>query len=461
MKKFSKKATLAYIIITVTGFFIVNLLRIIKNREPQWFDLLLVLFVCMFAFFSWINYYSKELAKLNNLVKEFAADNYVSIDEVDDGDNDEIDELYKSIQTLTNNSNTTMQKMLQERDQMKTILASMAEGVLAFDITGRLMLINKTAEEMLDVKWEKVHEHYFLEMLPNYQVAYLLNRCLDSGVRQVTEIKLSVLDNEYYRVYITPIKGTEKNIQGVIMVLRNITKLRQLEQMRSEFIANVSHELRTPLTSIKGYVETLLDGAIEDREHANKFLSIINAETNRLNNLISDLLFLSELESGDMEIVKKNIDSAMLLDKVINLLQPMANRKNITVLSNVIPGAETFRACQDMMEQVLINLLDNAIKYSYKEGIVNVIIEPYAKDVSGEEKLAINVIDQGIGIPNENLPRLFERFYRVDKARSRQIGGTGLGLSIVKHVVERHRGSVHVVSSEKEGTVFTVIIPKT
>ena len=459
MKRFTIKATVMYFLITAAGFSALKLITHFTNRELRWFELCGVLFVCLFVFILWMNYYSKVFTQLNDLVQNFAHGNFVDAEE--NFSDDEIGELSKTLQKAAYNSNAAMQKMLQERDLMKTILASMVEGVLAFDLSGRLMLINETAEEMLNVKREKVQGHYFLEMLPNYQVTYLLNRCLVSGENQMTEVKLSSVDKEYYRVYINPIKGTEKNIQGAIMVLRNITKLRQLEQMRTEFIANVSHELRTPLTSIKGYVETLLDGAIENREYANKFLSIINTETNRLNSLISDLLFLSQLESGDMDIVKTKIDSVLLLEKVINLLQPIAAKKNLTIMRNVVPGAETFRGGQDMIEQVMINLLDNAIKYSFEGSTISIHIEPEFKHDSGEEKIVIKVINQGMGIPNESLPRLFERFYRVDKARSRQIGGTGLGLSIVKHVVERHRGSVQAISSEEGGTVFTVVLPKT
>ncbi|HPZ71923.1 MAG TPA: ATP-binding protein, partial [Peptococcaceae bacterium] len=253
--------------------------------------------------------------------------------------------------------------------------------------------------------------------------------------------------------------------QGTVMVLRNVTKLRQLEQMRSEFIANVSHELRTPLTLIKGFVETILDGAREDRELTTKFLTIINNETDRLNTLISDLLFLSQLESGDMEIVKRKIDSRVLVDKIITLLQPVAQSKNIRMESEFKLGAEYFYASEEMIEQVLINLVDNAIKYSFANGVVKIMVKPYrekirASESTGQEKIAIEVTDQGMGIPSHSIPRLFERFYRVDKARSRQVGGTGLGLSIVKHIVERHQGKVLVRSQENQGATFIIILPK-
>lgn len=452
MKKLIFKIALVYILITGTGFLLLQLPLVVAQRHPQWTEVVLIFLFCLTVFIIWLNNYIKQINKLNKMAQEFAKGNLsVTVSNFTD---DELGKLNNAMQIMAYNLNEYLQKTLQEKDQMETILASMVEGVLAFDLTGRLMLINKTAEKMLDVVWEESRECYFLEILENYQIANLLNNCLVDGQIQMAEVRLSPEDLEYYRVYITPIKGKEGTSQGAVMVLRNVTKLRQLEQMRSEFIANVSHELRTPLTSIKGFVETLLDGALEDHEVANKFLTIINAEADRLSELINDLLFLSRLETGDMEIVKEEIDSRALLDKIINLLQPVAMNKNIKICSEVQTGAEVFQARQDMIEQVLINLLDNAIKYSYEEGLIRIIIS------SQQDNIVLQVIDQGIGIPAESLTRLFERFYRVDKARSRQVGGTGLGLSIVKHIVESHHGRVLVESQENRGTIFTVILPE-
>lgn len=452
MKKLIFKIALVYILITGTGFVLLQLPLAVAQRNPQWAEIVLIFLFCLAVFIIWLNNYLKQINKLNKMAQEFAKGN-LSIT-VSNFTDDELGQLNNAMQIMAYNLNEYLQKTLQEKDQMETILASMVEGVLAFDLTGRLMLINKTAEKMLDVVWEESRECYFLEILENYQIANLLNNCLVDGQIQMAEVRLSSEDLEYYRVYITPINGKEGTSQGAVMVLRNVTKLRQLEQMRSEFIANVSHELRTPLTSIKGFVETLLDGALEDHEVANKFLTIINTETDRLSELISDLLFLSRLETGDMEIVKEEIDSWALLDKIINLLQPVAMNRDIKISSEVQTGAEFFQARQDMIEQVLINLLDNAIKYSHEGGLIKVII------ASQEDNVVLQVIDQGIGIPPESLTRLFERFYRVDKARSRKVGGTGLGLSIVKHIVESHHGRVLVESQENRGTTFTVILPK-
>ena len=337
---------------------------------------------------------------------------------------------------------------------MQTILTSMVEEwrwPLIPPVA--CLLMNKTAEEMLNIAFQEAVNRIF-EILRNHQIAELLKQGLADGKRQVREVKLSPEDQEYYMVYVTPIIGINRKCQGAVMVLRNVTKMRRLEQMRSDFVANVSHELRTPLTTIKGYVETLLDGALEDGAVARGFLETINMEADRLNRLISDLLYLSELETGRTWVAKQDIDSREFMERVFDLLKPMAQGKNIKFELNVHNGAEKISVNPDMMEQVMINLLENAVKFSYQEGIVRVEVSPHEKDI------AIRVIDSGIGIPAESLPRIFERFYRIDKARSRELGGTGLGLSIVKHIVSRHRGQVQVESEENRGTAFTIILPK-
>lgn len=457
MKKIIYKAALIFTVITGSGFGVLYLFWEIKKITPHWSVFGGVFLVCLAIFLLFTHHHTKYIVKINNQVQSYANGDLTA--RVITLNDDELGQLNTSLQSMAENLHQRMQQTLQEKGQMETILASMAEGVLAFDITGKLLLINKTAENMLNVVWEEVREHYFLEILENYHIAYLLNKCLVHGEAQTAEVKLSLEDTEYYHVYITPIKGENGLPHGTVMVLRNITKLRKLEQMRSEFISNVSHELRTPLTSIKGFVETLLDGAQEDKELATKFLTIINMETDRLNTLISDLLFLSKLESGDMEIIKVKIEARALVEKIITLLEPVAWHKNIRLESEIKTGAEFFYASYEMIEQVLINLVDNAIKYSHEDGVVKIVLRPGEK-IRQEEQIVIEVIDQGIGIPSQSLSRIFERFYRVDKARSRQVGGTGLGLSIVKHIVERHHGRVQVKSQENEGSDFMIILPK-
>lgn len=488
MKKIFTKAALLYTLITGSGFVLLYFFVNIEKRPLPWQECAAVFAACLLVFLLFVRHHTRIIARLNEQTRAFANGD-LSVRVMNTGD-DELGELSTSLQNMADNIQQKMQQTLREKGQMETILASMAEGVLAFDATGRLLLINKSAEFMLNVSWEEMRERYFLEILENYHIADLLNICLVDGQTQVAEVQLNEEDSEYYQVYITPIKGKNGLPQGAVMVLRNITQLRQLEKMRSEFISNVSHELRTPLTSIKGFVETLLDGALEDKNLSTKFLTIIDTEADRLNGLINDLLFLSELESGEMEIVKDQIYSQVLVENIITLLQPVAQNKNINLESEIVAGAESFYACYEMIEQVLINLVDNAIKYSFENGVVRIVFRPWNEEMrqlestepaertenaeragdtgwaeknekAGEDEyIVIEVIDQGLGIPSESMPRIFERFYRVDKARSRQVGGTGLGLSIVKHIVEGHHGRLKVESKVNSGSIFMIILPK-
>ena len=453
MRTLSFTAALCYLILAgIVSLLIEYYLKTFGNQSYLWLAIFGTLVASAGVFYLWINVKTRMLVKLKDLVNAFAVGDltpklFITAE-------DEIGELSEALYNMAGNLKRQIQQTIQERDQMETILASMVEGVLAFDKAGRLMLINKTAEDMLALKWENAKGRYFLEFLQNYQLADLLKMGLSEGKVQAIEVRKTPEDPEIYRVYITPIIGEEGKNQGAVMVLRNVTKMRLLEKMRSEFVANVSHELRTPLTSIKGYVETLLDGDYENKVISKKFLQIINAQTDRLNRLISDLLYLSKLETGSMEVVKKNIDAASLLSKVINVLRLVAKEKNISFESYVHPSVRKICVNQDMLEQVLINLLENAVKYSHNGGVVKVEIVPH------EDGIALKVIDNGIGIPANSLSHLFERFYRVDKARSRDVGGTGLGLSIVKHIVDQHRGRVQVESEEDHGAIFTVILPK-
>lgn len=453
MKRLTLKATGIYLVISGLNFlFVYYVASTMKNEEWFWPVVFGIYLLGVAIFLLLINSGVQQIAKLNEMVKRFAQGNLTPTVFIN-GDH-ELGELNQSLRAMAENLDSYLKEAVQKRDQMETILASMVEGVLAFDPTGRLLLMNKTAEEMLNIDFQEAGNHYFLEILRNHQIAELLKQGLADGKRQVREVKLSLEDPEYYMVYVTPIIGKNRKCQGAVMVLRNVTKMRRLEQMRSDFVANVSHELRTPLTTIKGYVETLLDGALEDCAVARAFLETINTEADRLNRLISDLLYLSELETGRTWVAKQDIDSKEFMERVFDLLKPVAQGKNIKFELNVHNGAEKISVNPDMMEQVMINLLENAVKFSYQEGVVRVEVSPHEKDI------AIRVIDNGIGIPAESLPRIFERFYRIDKARSRELGGTGLGLSIVKHIVSRHRGQVQVESEKNQGTAFTIILPK-
>lgn len=452
MRKFTYKAALIYIMIYLSSIFLLKFLSWkYEGTELFWFLATVILIMSATVFILWTDYHTRQLIKLRDMAQGFARGDLIPKTFITS--DDEIGELSDAMHIMAKHLDAYIKETLQERDRMETILASMVEGVLAFDMAGRLILMNKTAEDMIGVTWKEAENHYFLEILRNQELAERMKRVLTDGKRQVVELRLSPTDPEFYRIYFTPIVGKDLHCRGAIMVLRNVTKLRVLEKMRSEFVANVSHELRTPLTSIKGYVETLLDGALDNIELANKFLNIINDETNRLNRLINDLLYLSQLETGYMDVVKRTINSQDIVERVWLIIEPVAKSKDISLISSVDPCRSTIYANQDMIEQVLINLLDNAVKYSHQGGEILLEIAPH------EQGTLIRVSDNGIGIPASSLPRMFERFYRVDKNRSRAAGGSGLGLSIVKHIVERHRGLVSVESEEGKGTAFTIIIP--
>jgi len=253
------------------------------------------------------------------------------------------------------------------------------------------------------------------------------------------------------------LKVTKKRVkydedkEGMLLVVSDITFIKKLEKIRSDFVANVSHELKTPLTSIKGFVETLKDGAIEDKEIAGKFLNIIEVEVERLVRLINDLLYLSEIENAKIQVTEDDVNVKEVLEECIELLRFKAESKNIKMQLRLDDKLK-MKIHKDWLKQIFINLIDNAIVYNRENG--EVIIEVERLD----EKIAIRVKDTGIGIPQNEIERIFERFYRVDKGRSRKLGGTGLGLSIVKHIVELYNGKIYVQSEVGKGSEFTIVI---
>ena len=250
------------------------------------------------------------------------------------------------------------------------------------------------------------------------------------------------------------IQHPENRGEGVIVVFHDITELKRLERIRQDFVANVSHELRTPLTTIRGYVEVLQDGSLEDRSQAIQFLQIIDRHTQRMEKIVSDLLLLSEIESPNRSLRKAPFAMTELISSVVEALRPMAESKEQTVRVKVASALPRLRADSLKIHQVITNLLHNAICYTPDTGKICITAK------SLEKGMEISVTDNGMGIPPEDLPRIFERFYRVDKGRSRDLGGTGLGLSIVKHIVEAHGGKVGVESKPGQGSRFCVFLPQ-
>jgi two-component system phosphate regulon sensor histidine kinase PhoR len=335
--------------------------------------------------------------------------------------------------------------------QQQVLFNSMIEGLLLLDRSQKIYLANRSFKHLFSLKAE-LRGKTVLEALRLHELDDLVRRVQAEGQVFDYEFQLPDLNERWLRVNAAVISNSAGEREGTILVFHDLTRLKQLERTREEFVANVSHELRTPLSLIKGYVETLLDGARDNPEVAERFLKIIERNTQRLDLLIQDLLTISALESGRLKLNLQPLELRPLADKVLADLHAKAENKNV-LLVNELPE---FAANADVnrLDQVFANLVDNAIKYGHPEGSVTV----------GGKKLddgwlEIFVQDDGPGIPAESLDRVFERFYRVDKARSRDQGGTGLGLSIVKHIVQAHGGEVRCESELGKGATFFFTLP--
>ncbi len=337
----------------------------------------------------------------------------------------------------------------QEKYQLKVILSSMIDAVILCDTDGKIVMANKAAESLLLVREDGLIGKYFSEVSNDSKINQMINDVLLNGNEVFTETDISP-NIQVFRVHVAPIKNELNKIAGAVAVFHDVTDARNFDQMRSQFVGNVSHELRTPLTSIKGFVETLLDGAMANSATCRRFLTIIDAETNRLTRLIEDLLTLSSIESKERIIYAKPVCIQHTIKAVMNILGPQISEKELHVEFIIQHDLPRIDADEDLLGQVFINLLDNAIKYTPRQG--KIIIRCRRRD----SRVVTTITDTGMGISHESMPRVFERFYRVDKARTRDQGGTGLGLAIVKHIVESHGGEVFVDSEIGQGSTFGV-----
>jgi two-component system, OmpR family, phosphate regulon sensor histidine kinase PhoR len=343
------------------------------------------------------------------------------------------------------------QTTIDAKAQQQVLFNSMLEGLLLLDRNRKIYLANRAFKNLFGLKIE-LRGKTVMEALRVHELAELVERA--EAEKQVLdyELKLPDLSERWLQVNAAVITNSSGEREGTILVFHDLTRLKQLERTRQEFVANVSHELRTPLSLIKGYVETLLDGARNNPEVAERFLKIIERNTQRLDLLIQDLLTISALESERIKLNLQPVELRPLVEKVFSDLKPPAENKNVGLVSQLPELTAT--ADSNRLEQVLANLVDNAIKYGRAQGRVTV----GGKKLDGG-KLEIFVQDDGPGIPAEALDRVFERFYRVDKARSRDQGGTGLGLSIVKHIVQAHGGEVWLKSELGKGATFFFTLP--
>ena len=359
---------------------------------------------------------------------------------------DEIGILTNTFNEMSDILKKTLDKVKEEKNKLSTVFLHMTDGVLAFTKDGSIISMNFKAENMLGIVFDenlKFNDVFSDIVLPKYE---------DEQSMEYIEIDL-LKDKDIYKVLFAPFGNFLESDCGVIVVIHDVTDERRLEDSRKEFVANVSHELRTPLTNIKSYTETILENKqYLDTETEDKFLNIISGETDRMTRIVKDLLTLSKLDYGKMDLTFSKFNIGESLVKVFNSLVLEASNNEVAIGKDEVSELGFMNGDRDRIEQVLTNILSNAIKYTQKGG--NIHIKAY-KTIKDE--VIIRVSDNGYGIPKEDLPRIFERFYRVDKARSREKGGTGLGLAIAKNIVEIHGGTIKIESEVDIGTKVTLI----
>ena len=331
------------------------------------------------------------------------------------------------------------------------IIDASRECVLLIDRSTRIVAANAAARTTFARDTADVLQSRLTELIRDPELHVAIRKALEHGIASEIHVEIIGANTRNYDVYVSVAEiGTE---QHAIAVFYDITRLEKLERVRQEFLSNISHELRTPLTSILAFVETLEDGAIDDGQNNRKFLGVIRRNAERMNALISDILELSLIESGKVTIEKRDIHAASIVDDIYTSLSSKAQVRSVT-LENLIPSEATVFADSARLEQMLTNLIDNGIKFNRAGGSVTVALEPR------DDTRILTVSDTGEGILPEHQTRIFERFYRADRSRAREVGGTGLGLSIVKHLARLHGGEVRVNSRLTEGTVFSIELPQ-
>ena len=368
---------------------------------------------------------------------------------------EEMGGLAEAMNQMAAQLNDRLQTVVSQRNEQEAVLASMIEGVLAVDHQERILRINQAAATLLGTNPELAVGRSLQEVVRKPELQRFITESLQS--RTSIEADMTLLyqgEERFLQTHGTPLRGSDGQTIGALIVIRDVTRLRRLENLRRDFVANVSHELRTPITAIKGAVETLLAGANENPEDSQRFLEIANRQSDRLNAIVEDLLSLSRLErdAESDEVARTHERLLPILESALQSCSSIAKSREVDV--NLFCSEELVANVNSaLLEQAVINLVDNAIKYSESRNFVTV--ESWQEG----EQVMIKVQDRGQGISKAHLPRLFERFYRVDAARSRAVGGTGLGLAIVKHIVQAHNGGVTVHSTPGEGSVFTMSLP--
>ena len=362
--------------------------------------------------------------------------------------NDEIGRLARAFNEMSSTIKNTMAAMSNERGRLAAIMSGLTDGVVMTDVEGKVVLANPAAERLFNFREKDVITRPLIEAVRDHEADDVLKLCLKTGRTQSVQFETAV-SKRFLRVIATPI--TEGELSGALLLFQDLTELRSLQTMRRDLVGNISHELRTPISGIKAMVETLRDGALDDKEAATDFLTRIDNEVDRLTQMVSELTELSRIETGKVELEMTTTDLNLLIEGVIAQLNPLAERQHVTIASELTPPLPPVIIDSDRIRQTVINLVHNAIKFNHPGGKVTISAR------ADGDSVTVSVSDTGIGIARDDLPRVFERFYKADKARTR--GGSGLGLAIAKHTVQAHNGSIWVESEEGKGSTFSFRLP--
>jgi two-component system phosphate regulon sensor histidine kinase PhoR len=423
-------------------------------RKMIWGCLLVLLMAALVAWFV-ARRISRPLEQMKLGVERLALGDFGTRIRVEGAE--EMASLARALNEMAAQLDSRIQTIVGQHSQLQAVFASMVEGVITVDIEERILDVNQSGAKLLNIDPEKVRGKSILLAVRNTHLQNFVKNALACGTPLEGEFssRLGADGQEkYFYAHGARLHNGQGHTTGALIVINDVTKLRRLESIRRDFVANVSHELKTPITSIEGFSETLLDGALDEPEDARRFVEIINKQASRLHAIVEDLLALSRVEQGakQEEICLRRLPVLEVLQAAIQSCNPKAAAEEVAVslVCEQGLGAEINPA---LLEQAVINLLDNAIKYSGKGSVIRVVAEKQPGEV------LIRVCDNGVGIAKQDVERIFERFYRVDKARSAKLGGTGLGLSIVKHIAAAHHGHVSVESSPGKGSTFTLHLP--
>ncbi len=383
---------------------------------------------------------------------------------------DELGELTKNVNNMAQELKNRLEQSEEEKHMIEAILMNMSDGLMLTDPKGRIMLSNSAMKSLFGIE-SSIEGKTVMETMRKAELMEVIDKVVETRETTSHEIEVTYPKELYVMMTAAPY-SVRGELSGVVLVCHDITRIKQLEDVRKDFVANVSHEIKTPITAIKGFAETLLEGALDDRENAYKFLETIKNHSERLNSLVSDLLTLSRIELGDIKIEKETVNLDTVIDSAFETLREKAQKKGLYLKKEIAPGLQEIKADRNRLIQILLNLIDNGIKFTETGGVTvrvrNVEFRMGNKGVSKEtpqseiaipHSIEISVEDTGIGIPKKHLSRLGERFYRVDKARSRELGGTGLGLAIVKHLIKAHGWEMEIESTPGQGTKVRLLCP--